>query len=179
MDDHRVDLLSHGQIDSPTNLAGVSQVVAQSDTQQSASGQIPSQPQASEQTRRESLEELSDDDMAEFPLELQEVLEECAKMYPDEVDLDYCYEIVADTASHYVEDETGVVGTSQTLKEANKEAVRFYVDEGYYASGDSPEYEAMEDGSLQIRVTTDGSTAGDVTIYIKEVPVRRTFGRNV
>jgi hypothetical protein len=84
------------------------------------------------------------------------------------------WEVVTDvTDEHHSGSRTEVVGTYESLQEANMQSTIVFLDEGYYMEDFSPVYEVKGDGSLAIKSEFDG---GYVEIYINQQPARRTLG---
>lgn len=198
LDNHRAVLLKHrrsGQANgfpSPvprlevpqqhtplSHRAGGMQVTAPSGNYHTASHprplQILSQPHAPQQPRpmarpRQPIE----GNVATYPPDLRQALEQCAQ-FPDDHHLDIAYEVVVQIHSNYMEDSKEVVGTYRSQQEANMQVAATFLFDGYYESGADPDYE-VEDGSLQISVSTDGSMGGYTTISVEEVCLQPSFG---
>ena len=83
------------------------------------------------------------------------------------------WEVVTDVVDEYSDSRTEVVGTYESLQEANMQSTIVFLDEGYYMEDFSPVYEVKGDGSLAIESEFDG---GRVEIYIRKQPARRTLG---
>jgi hypothetical protein len=86
------------------------------------------------------------------------------------------YEIITETAHEYTERSREVVGTFESLQEANMKAAEVLLFDGFYTPGDEPTYEVERGGGLRIGVTADGSTSRRVAIYVKSAAARQILG---
>ena len=135
--------------------------------------QILSQPHAPQQLVSASRPQSTvPGNIATYPIDLRRALEQCAQ-YGHQYEPNTVYEVIVDIGSNYMRDSKDVVGTYESLQEANMQVASVLLFDGYYASGDNPAYEIESAGRLKVNVMTDGSTGGDTTIWVKKVPARR------
>jgi hypothetical protein len=107
-----------------------------------------------------------------YPAGLRQALERCSQ-YGHQRQYGVVWEVITDVTDEYSGSRTEVVGTYESLQEANMQSTIVFLDEGYYTEDFSPVYEVKGDGSLAIQNEFDG---GCVEIYIKKQPAGRTLG---
>lgn len=107
-----------------------------------------------------------------YPTGLRQALERCSQ-YGHQRQYGIVWEVVTDVMDEYSDSRTEVVGTYESLQEANMQSTIVFLDHGYYMEDFSPVYEVKGDGSLAIESEFDG---GRVEIYIRKQPARRTLG---
>jgi hypothetical protein len=64
--------------------------------------------------------------------------------------------------------ERSVVGTYNTLREANERAVEYFVDVYLSAGAVEPEVEVMEGGRINCAIQKDGSLGGCTSVYVRQ-----------
>jgi hypothetical protein len=110
-----------------------------------------------------------------YPTALRHALEHCSQ-YGHQYEPEVLYEVIMETASKYREDSRDVVGTYESLREANLRATDVFLFNGYYAAGANTSYEVSDEGGLKCDITTDAPTGGSTIIYVERVAARRVPG---
>jgi hypothetical protein len=93
---------------------------------------------------------------------------EHSKTFPDD---DAVYEVLEETASTYMSDESQVVSIHPSLRAANERAVGYFVETYMSAAVDEPEVELKNGGMISCTVETDGSLGGNTTVYVRRAKV--------
>jgi hypothetical protein len=102
-----------------------------------------------------------------IPTMFRDALEQCNALHtPRHVDTRY--EVVEDTVSASMDGERSVVGTYNTLREANERAVEYFVDVYLSAGAVEPEVEVMEGGRINCAIQKDGSLGGCTSVYVRQ-----------
>ena len=107
-----------------------------------------------------------------YPADLRQALERCSQ-YGHQRQSGIVWEVITDIMDEYSDNTRDVVGTYESLQEANAQAAFVFLHEGYYNSSYSPRYEVKGDGCLAIESEVEDA---HVEIYIKREAARRTLG---
>ncbi|KAF3005873.1 hypothetical protein E8E13_009177 [Curvularia kusanoi] len=110
-----------------------------------------------------------------YPAGLQQALERCNQYAGHYFQPDTVWEVITDVNGEPGMSGVEVVGTYESLQKANMQAAIVFLTQGYYSEDidPNPKYEVRGDGSLTIECEIE---YGDVRIYIKSAPARRTLG---
>ncbi|KAF2876259.1 hypothetical protein BDV95DRAFT_560330 [Massariosphaeria phaeospora] len=115
-------------------------------------------------------------DVSSYPPELQQVLKSSTKPYHSSPRPGTIYQIIQEIESTYQGDSTDIIGTYDTVDEANYKAAEYFLEEYNLKYCENPKYEVMNNGTVRLEVETDGSMGGLVTVYIKSSVVDRARG---
>lgn len=108
-----------------------------------------------------------------YPAGLRQALERC-NQYGHQRRPGMVWEVITDVRGNHAGAGKEVVGTYESLQEANTQVADVFLFDGYYGTDCDPTYEVQSDGSLM--TATEITVGGFAEIYVRSAPAVRSLG---